>query len=651
MSAEFSPELRKELLDDFYAECDELLTSIRNSIVHLESALGKGDPNPAEIESLYRHLHSLKGISAIVGLGPAEELAHCMEDQVRLLMKREVAPQAAGMDNLLFASDRLEQVVVAHRSAKDLPAIADVLSRIRGSAAPKQAAPALPEEEDLSAAKPDPADAARKRGLEIWRCDFTPAPDLDRRGINLQAARERLGDLGEILSVTPTVPQKGAIVFSFMVGFRHAPSDLAGWERDGMKLVFVPGVPATQGEQTEAVSLTASHIVRVDLARLDDLMRVAGELVIIRSRLEDSVNQNAIDAIALREINLSLARSLRELREAISRVRMVPIAELFSRMPFVVRDLSRKSGKSARVALEGHQTEVDKYIVERLKEPLLHLVRNAFVHVIQTPGERKAAGKAEEATIRLGARITGEQVTVQVRDDGRGIDPAAIGRKAVALGLPVPPTLDMNTVLGILCTAGFSTQDKADLAAGRGMGMSVVADTVRELGGSLSLETTPGSGTVFTLKLPLTLSIGEALIVSLGTETYAIPSSSVEEIIQVPSRDVRTINRSEMAPYRGGLLPFVRLAAVFGGQDEARDILTLVVVTSDRGATGVVVDRVFSQREIVIRPLVDALVHVPGIAGATELGDGRPILILDANGITQGVARIPDSADPSAEVA
>jgi two-component system chemotaxis sensor kinase CheA len=660
MNSEYSPELRKDLLDDFYAECDELLTAIRENLALLEHNLETGKIDTGVIETLFRNVHSLKGISAIVGLRPAEELAHLAEDTLRGLSKLEITLTAPLLDTLLVAAQRLEMIVTSHRLQKPLPDIQDVSEKLRrrnpgakrptGSRKKSDPIPADPETPKL-----DPAQIARDRGLQAWICSFAPTAELDQRGINLNAVRERLARIGEILSATPSVRANGSIVFEFLVALRDKPGDLATWEAEGLHFRPAPGAakteqpvprpPRNETDHPEALSLTPSHIVRVDLARLEDLMRITGEMVIHRFRLEDRLDQSGMNQGSLKEISLALSRSLREMRQAITRVRLVPIAEIFTRMPFVVRDLTRESGKKVRVLLEGHHTEVDKYLVERLKEPLLHLVRNAFSHGVETPKERTAAGKPKEATILLQATSEGESVLIQVRDDGRGIDVRAIAAQARKLGLSVPARLELPDVLKILCTPGFSTRDEADLASGRGVGMAVVANTVRELGGTLALESWPGKGTVFTLRMPLTLSIAAALIVAVGEQSCAVPQGYVDEIAQVQANEVRRINETQVVPYRGGLLPLIPLREMFGIEPEQTQSLTFVVLRSERGATGLVVDRVRSQREIVIRPLSDPLLRVPGISGATELGDGRPILILDPVAITQGVVRPPENAD------
>jgi two-component system chemotaxis sensor kinase CheA len=383
------------------------------------------------------------------------------------------------------------------------------------------------------------------------------------------------------------------------------------------------------------------------LKRLDELMRITGEMVIHRSRLDAQLarlNHGAthVDLRGVHEVTAGLGRSLRELREAIMRVRLVTVAEIFSRLPFVVRDLARQTRKQVRLKLEGQETAIDKYLIERLKDPLLHLVRNAFSHGVETPQERAAAGKPEEATIELKAYTAGDSVVIQVRDDGKGIEPGAILQRAANLGLELPQTMDNQSILKILCSSGFSTRDDADRAAGRGVGMAVVAAAVRDLGGQLSLESDAGCGTQFTLRLPLTLAIAETLIVSAAGQTCAVPQSFVTEILHVTEAQVQRVNGIEVIPYRAGILPVIRLSALFRLPAAARPLLCLLVITSDRGSVGLLTEEVLGQREIVVSALRDPLIQVPGVSGATELGDGKPVLILDGAALTGGSVRPPE---------
>ena len=657
MSSDFSPELRAELLDDFYAEADEHLGNIRVQLTVLEAALGKTAPELPVLESLFRSMHSFKGISAMVGVHSAEQLAHAAEDYLRQLTRGEISLTAAGLELLVATTQRLEQIVTAHRLHQPFPETAALLAELEASS------PRIPRDEKAApAAAVAPAttedtasrlETLQARGLAPWGCTFLPSRELDQRGININAVRTRLGAIGEIISATPSVRPEGSIAFDFVLGLRELPTDLAAWERDGMFLRAIeatpaaklpePGAPGQPGAANSGGSpslfIAPSHIVRVELSRLDELMRITGELVIHRSRLEERINQATGDTSALKEVAHGLARALRQLRAAITRVRLVPVAEIFTRMPFVIRDLARESGKQVRLELGGQQTEIDKYLVERLKEPLLHLVRNAFSHGVESPEERIAAGKPAEAVIQLRATAAGEFVLIHIRDDGRGVDPEKVAQRAQALGLTVPEPLDSAGLLTLLCEPGFSTREEADRASGRGVGMAVVYNTVRELGGSLALDSHVGGGTEFTLRLPLTLSIAETIIVSAGEQTCAVPQGFIDEIIQIDEAEVRTIKQSEVIPYRDGILPLVRLRSMFGAGAAPRPRLSILVLSSERGSTGLVVDRVHTQREVVVRPMQDPLLQVPGVSGATELGDGRPVLILDAIAITSGVVR------------
>jgi two-component system chemotaxis sensor kinase CheA len=652
VSSEARDGLRPELLDDFYAECDELLETARAALTQLESALKSGGSAGSSLEALFRAMHSIKGICAIAGVRPAEELAHGIEDLLRVLTRGEIAVTPAMADAILQAAGQLAKIVGAHRQQKRLPSGAEALRTLKTHLPGRTELPIPPPPAPVST-EPDPVAGARGRGLGIWRVVFSPSPELEKRNVRVNVVRERLAQVGEILSAAPSV-QPGGLRFVFVFGARQEPADLAAWEKDGVTFepVGVPPAAAEAGAAAatpaadaddaaeSALSLTPSHIVRVDLGQLDDLMRITGEIIIHRSRLKDRIGSGRMAGDELKDIDLALGRSLRELRAAVSRVRLVPVAEIFSRMPYVVRDLQRDSRQQVRVVLEGEQTEIDKYLVERLKEPLLHLVRNALAHGIETPDQRRAAGKEPEATLRLRAGRSGGMVDIEVADDGRGVDPAAIATRARAMGLRVPETLDADALLGLLCAPGFSTRETADRGAGRGVGMAVVRNTIHDLGGTLRLASAPGKGTAFTLRLPLTLSIADVLVLRVAAQLCAIPQGHVEEIFQVEVAQLRTIQQTEIVPYRGALLPILRLRTIFGiAERSGGEEMTVVVVRTDRGATGLVVDRVDSRREIVLRPLSDPLVRVPGMAGATELGDGKPILVLDPAALTAGVVR------------
>jgi two-component system chemotaxis sensor kinase CheA len=369
------------------------------------------------------------------------------------------------------------------------------------------------------------------------------------------------------------------------------------------------------------------------MSRLDNLMRLVGELVISRFRLNEllrDANGNGQGWSALQEINLGMERQLRDLRESVMRIRMVPIGQVLERMRFVARGLERELNKHVEVQIEGQDTEIDKLIVERMVDPLLHLVRNAISHGLESPEERRAAGKPETGFVRLSARTAGDTVIVEVEDDGRGLDSDKIEARARSLGwIGQSEALPAKRVLDIISTPGFTTRDEADLTSGRGVGMAAVQRTVDELGGSVDVYTNPGKGTRFTIRLPLTLLIADALMVTVNQQRFAVPQTSVREVLAFESSAVKTFENNEVIPFRGGVLPVLRLSRVFGLAQQEQKRMHLLVIEQSGSPAGLAVDRITGQREIVVRSITDPFIRVPGVVGATELGDGRPVLILD----------------------
>jgi two-component system chemotaxis sensor kinase CheA len=649
LNPDLSPELQRELLDDFFTECDEHLTNIRQVLVHLEPSVGKAQADRAVVNELFRNFHSFKGISAIVGLRAAEELAHATEDYLRQLTRGSITLTQRGVELLMQATQRLEQIASAFRNKKPFPTTDALLVDIREVSGKTEDKPRTPASTTGASGTETSIEGARAQGLVLWRFTFVPSKDLDERDVNINSVRARLSRAGEILQATPSVRGEGKLSFDFIVAMKETPAEIASWEADGIRAELMEQTTSATHQEIEAVDehspfIAPSHVVRVDLPRLDDLIRIVGEMVIKRSRFEEELNRlsrkgEVLDLGVLREVNTGFGRSLRELREAIMHVRMVPVAEIFARMPFVVRDLARESSKKARLTMDGQQTEIDKFLIEKLKDPLLHLVRNSFSHGVEMPEERRQAGKNEEAIITLSAAATGDSVVIVVGDDGRGINQAAVLKRAVELGFTTPDVVDNTALLEILCKPGFSTRNDADLAAGRGVGLEVVYRTVRELGGTLALETEEQKGSKFIIRVPLTLAIAETLIVSAADQTCAVPQNFVAEVLPLAESDIRSVNGVEVIPYRNGVLPIVRLASFFRLEQTRQGNRCVLVLNSDRGSSGLVVDRIHGQREVVVRVIRDPLIRAPGVAGATELGDGRPVLILDGAAFTSGAVR------------
>ena len=633
-------------MNDYFEESDEHLATLRGLLLSLDSLDGVQQIAPSTLEEMFRVFHSIKGISGMVELREAEMLAHELESYLRALRQREAILSPAGVDALVAGVDALERVIVARRENRAAPPVSGAIAEI-AAVMPGGTSATLP----TGVVGPP----AGQQPQAEWVVTFVPSAALSDRGLNVDSVRARLRSLGTILHAAPKI-LPGGVAFEF--GFSGELDDATreAWASDGMTVkrgttmrpaLDVPVDPLDlDSGDARALGLSptpaaASHYVRVDLARLDDLMRMIGDLVISRARMSDTLArvERRVPAIEWREVHESSAlieRQLRDLREGVVRIRLVPVGEIFRRMPFVVRDLAKQSGAKVRLVLEGQETEIDKYLIERMMDPILHIVRNAVSHAFEAPSERLAAGKPEEGTLRLSASTAGESVVIEIADDGRGIDGEAVARRARSAGMAVPEgPLDSAALLELICAPGFSTRDETDRGSGRGIGMAVVKSTIQQLSGALSLHTEPGRGTRFSIELPLTLSITEAMIAVVGNRTFAVPQGSVREVIEIDPASVRAIEAQEIAPYRGGVLPVLRLGKLFGIPEHPQRSLHAFVIGSGLDAVAIAVDRITGQREIVVRAFADRLIKVEGIVGATDLGDGRVVLILNLQALAR----------------
>jgi two-component system chemotaxis sensor kinase CheA len=649
-------------LDDYFAECEEHLANLRHLLLEMEETDVPRPLAEERVRGIFRILHTLKGLSGMVGFAESEEVAHALEEWLRGAAPGGYLPSHVSPDVLFEGAGLLERCLAARRDGVQPPDVSEFVAvrcaaprpaEERGAAVGPAAEPgaAAVAGLKLSAAESLHLEAALRRGDRLEEFEFIPTPELVGRGMGVEAVRVLLGSLGEIVHASPRVLPGRGVAFRFLLALPPDTEIPGAWRDDGLSWTpAAPSLPSIPGTGAVAVAPGAdrgggaatgsANVVRVDLARLDELLRLVGELVISRSRLADLLDGTpagrgvAVDA--LEEINAAMERQLRGLREGVMRVRLVAVGEAFERMRFVVREVANGAGKDVRVELVGQSTEIDKLVVERMMEPLLHLVRNAVSHGIGTPAERIERGKPPQGLLRLSASAAGERVRIVVEDDGRGIDRAAVAERARAQGLPVPDEpLDDADLLAILCTPGFSTREVADLASGRGIGMDVVRSTVRALGGELSLSSEPGRGTRATVELPLTLMIVDALLVRVGGQTMAVPQPALLEVLQVDRGEVVTFENNEVLRYRGRVLPLLRLRRLFRESDGAHASFPVLVVGTEAQPLGLVVDGLAGLREIVVRSLGDPLVAVPGIAAAAELGDGRVCLILDSAELVQ----------------
>jgi two-component system, chemotaxis family, sensor kinase CheA len=637
---EFNAEFFEQFLDDYFEEADEHLRGVQRNLLDLEDGLESGQPVSRNVlHELFRSFHTLKGISAMAGVTSAETLAHHMEGYLRVLRDGESIVCRDGILALIRSTQKLEKIVASKRDGSGTPDFSAEVASLEALVVDKGAVDDRELSEDA-----DP-DVVIEKGERRYLFRFVSAADLADRNVNVNTVRQRLEEIGTLVKSSPKVID-GQVAFEFIVDTYAEPEIFSEWSADGIRYedatdVLVEGAGQTRVPDETAVLAQPSSFVRVELARLDALMLMVGELVISRAKLAEQI-RNAETILPseqfgkLEETNHAFEIQLRNLRDGVMRTRMTPIGEVFERLRFAVRDLTRESGKKVELEMTGANTEIDKLLVEKILDPLLHLVRNAVSHGIELSSERLAGGKPEHGTIKLGAATVGETIVIEIEDDGAGIAMKDVIDRARDRGLiEKDKEPDEKSLLDILCSPGFSTRTEADKTSGRGVGMDVVRRAVDELGGTFDFTTTRGVGTKFRIQLPLTLAIADALIVSVDDERFAVPQQSVREVIEIEQSAVRRLENNEIIEYRGAALPIIRLSGLFDLDDGNRDVFHAFVVGEGKQTVAIAVDRVIGQAEVVIRPINDPFTQVPGISGATELGDGRIVLILDTAAIAR----------------
>ncbi len=390
-----------------------------------------------------------------------------------------------------------------------------------------------------------------------------------------------------------------------------------------------------ESKEVQAKKPKISKTVRVDIDRLDNLMNLVSELIIIKTRLEDTDSNNERQDTG--EAIEYLERITTNLHDAVMKVRMVPIERVFNRFPRMVRDLSKELGKDINLIMSGEETEVDRTVIDEIGDPLIHLIRNSIDHGIEEIDKRIENGKSKTGTVKLSAYPDGNNVVIEVEDDGSGIDIEKVKNKAIANGVITSKDtqlMDDKEVIQLLFSPGFSTADKISDISGRGVGLDVVKTKIESLGGIVEADTSLGKGTKFVIRLPLTLAIIQALLVVVGSEKYAIPLNSIKEITTVKKTDIRKVQKNEVVLYRGSTLPILRLSEILKASetnnDNDEDEVVVIVKKGDKDA-GLIIDKLIGQQEIVIKSLGKYLGSIPSISGATVLGNGSIALIVDTN--------------------
>ncbi|RDV84779.1 chemotaxis protein CheA [Ammonifex thiophilus] len=659
----------QETLSVFLDELEEKIQVISDNLLVLEREGGDAQA----LQEIFRAAHTVKGSSAIMGFEDMSNLTHEMENLLDLLRRGELEVTPQVVDTLFEALDVLKALRDCILDpSREAPEIGPVVAKLRGfrEARPltsPASRPAGGTKAGLTEAEEATIYEAQIRGFQAYHIKVTVAEDCQMKGVRAFLVFRTLEPLGEIIKATPPVEEleEGEYERSFELIFltkedpgrlRHlllTVSEIVEVEVTPVTLEQRPAehreVAATREEKRPAAAsptgLAPTKTVRVDVQKLDELMNLVGELVINRTRLDRIVEifeqrYGSDDLVeVLEEVSNHLGQLTNELQEQIMKARMLPVGQLFNRFPRMVRDLAHKLGKEINFVVEGKETELDRNVIEVIGDPLIHLLRNAVDHGIEPPEEREALGKPRVGTIRLKAYHQENHIVIEVEDDGRGIDAERVRQKAVSLGLVDPETASRLTeeeLYNFIFQPGFSTASQVTDLSGRGVGMDVVRKQIEQINGTVEVSSRPGQGTKFSIKLPLTLAIIRALMVSVEGQTYAFPLTSVLETLKVSREEVRRVKDMEVVPVRGSVLPLFSLAELFGGQPRSIPHLYVVVVNLGGGKrAGLVVDELLGEQEIVIKSLGEYLGRIPGIAGATILGDGRVALILDVRGLVQ----------------
>ena len=675
-----------QYMDMFLDESHEHLQSLNEGLLRLEENMEE----ISVVNDIFRNAHTLKGMSATMGFAKIAELTHEMEDVLDLVRKEQLKLNEDIMDTLFKCLDSLEQMVdsVGNGEAEDVVDVSDLvakLSSISKGTPPPAAAPAA----GGAAAAPAAGDASGGVGgdLGIDDIDLDVMKKAKDAGMNvfhvkvtlmescvLKAARSvmvmhALDEIGDVIKSVPPAEdleqEKFERSFDIVLAtasdaeaVTNAVDTVSEIEDIGVEELD-PDALAKPAEPTPAAAAPAaaaaapkkaaapakkegakaaapkkqhqSQSVRVDIEKLDTLMNLMGELVINKVRLEQIGQTHRMSD--LMETLEQMDRVTGDLQNIVMKVRMVPVSAVFNRFPRMVRDVSKELGKEINLTIEGEETELDRTVIDEIGDPIMHLLRNSLDHGVESPDAREAKGKPRVGEVGLIARHEGNNVVIMITDDGAGIDASKIRRKAVEKGMITQDEadrLDDADAVRLIFLPGFSTAEQITDISGRGVGMDVVRSKIEALSGHVDVETHIDEGSVFKIKLPLTLAIIQAMLVRVQEEMYAIPLTSIDSTVNIEPTDIQTIQNKEVIVLRGEIIPIVRMEeALQVPHVKDSEELFVVVVHAGEAKAGIVVDNLIGQQEIVIKTLGNLFAGLKLFGGATVLGDGRVALILD----------------------
>jgi two-component system chemotaxis sensor kinase CheA len=625
--------------ETFFQEADEHLGEMEWGLLQLE-----GNPDPELLNAIFRGAHSIKGASGTFGFEDVARFTHAMEGLLDRMRSGEVTPSAERIGLLLEALDTLRRLLDAARTGGAAPPEAE------------RAAESLLVAQRAGEYRPDAVVKVRveDRGSARWLVRFVPSPEILRQGMDPVLILRDLGRLGEVVKVEPDfsgVPALAALqadccylAWSLELVSEATEAEIRdafAFVEDGATIEIrraLAAAPAAPLAVSRAVPHAESGTIRVATGKVDKLIDLVGELIIAQSMASQILTAfQPPDLARLQETFAEVERYTRELQERLMGVRMLPIGTAFSRFPRLVRDLAAATGKQAVLVVEGEETELDKSVVERMGDPLTHLVRNAIDHGIEPSGERIAAGKPPVGAIGLRARHQGGSVVLEVSDDGYGLNRDRILAKARERGIAVEGDNPSDErIFSLIFEPGFSTAKNVTDISGRGVGMDVVKKSVESLNGAIAVVSEPGRGVTFRIQLPLTLAILDGLLLRVGTQRFVLPLVSIMESVALRPEQLRQVaGGGEVIVLRGEPLPVARLKCLFHVPSEDGAAVLAVIVEHRGKRLALLVDELLGQQQVVIKSLETNFRKVEGAAGATILGDGQPALILDVAAIAE----------------
>ncbi|MCL5954312.1 MAG: chemotaxis protein CheA [Nitrospirae bacterium] len=649
----FDNDEMKEIVQDFLQEATEMLEGLDNFFVQLEN-------NPEDktlLNEIFRTAHSIKGSAGFIGLTRIVEVAHHAENVLNQLRSGNMRAEPAVIDIILEAMDALKvlvnEVKTGEQADVDIEGInmkLDLLLQWGEDTGSGEGAKEEPAGDEMAAA------VREEQAIDRVTSSGSPSPSSPSPGAPESPAPPPPPAAAAPPASPPPPPPPSRPVAS------PPPSGAPGPQR------VTPAASREEAQGGEAQGARvgeageADQTIRVEISRLDSVMNLVGELVLGRNRLVklsgdvDGVVDFEQRIKEVAEAISQLNRVTTDLQTAVIKTRMQPIKKVLGKFPRMVRDLSRKMGKSIRLELVGEETELDKSVIEEIGDPLVHIIRNSIDHGIELPDDRVSHGKDPEGVVRISAYQEGNSIVIEINDDGRGIDVEKVKRKAVERGIITEEDSRRMTdaeAVNIIFLPGFSTADKVTDVSGRGVGMDVVRTNISKINGSVEVTTQKGSGSTFTIRLPLTIAIIQALMVTIHPETYAIPLASVVETVKITEKDIKTISGSEVLNLRQQVLPLIRLRDEFkvpheetGGAPAGSYVVVVQIGTKN---LGLVVDRLPYQEEVVIKSMGPILAGIRGLAGATITGDGKVVIILDVGEILQDVSLRTRGSTPQME--